>query len=113
MPFSGPFISFYTNIEPGITRRYGYETFSNGNFSYNNGMVMITTDVLSGKKVILDDKLREPYHNYDIYLLGKDNLMYVIENNNFVLWNAYYTKDEINKMFTSVEGELDKIINGG
>ena len=37
----------------------------------------------------------------------------VIENNNFVLWNAYYTKDEINKMFTSVEGELDKIINGG
>ena len=113
MPFSGPFISFYTNIEPGITRRYGYETFSNGNFSYNNGMVMITTDVLSGKKVILDDKLREPYHNYDIYLLGKYNLMYVIENNNFVLWNAYYTKDEINKMFTSVEGELDKIINGG
>ena len=113
MPFSGPFISFYTSIEPGITRRYGYETFSNGNFSYNNGMVMITTDVLSGRKVILDDKLREPYHNYDIYLLGKDNLMYVIENNNFVLWNAYYTKDEINKMFTSVEGELDKIINGG
>lgn len=113
MPFSGPFISFYADIEPGLTRRYGYETFSNGNFSYNNKMVMITTDILSGKKVILDDKLREPYHNYDIYLVGDDKLMHVIENNNFVLWNAYYTKEEINKMFTSVEGELDKIINGG
>ena len=113
MPFSGPFISFYSNIEPGITRRYGYETFSNGDFSYNNKMVIITTDVLTGKKVILDDKLREPYHNYDIYLVGEDKLMHVIENNNFVLWNAYYTKEEINKMFTSVEGELDRIINGG
>lgn len=112
MPFTGPFLSFYANPEPGVSRRYGYKTMTRGNFSYSDKMVMITTDVLLNKKMFLTNELNNYYHQYDMYTVGEDMLIYVILNNQFVRFSSYYTKKEIDDMFYTVEEALDKIIEG-
>lgn len=115
MPFTGPFLSFYVNPEPGVSRRYGYKTMTRGNFSYSDKMIMITTDVLLNKKMFLTNELNNYYHQYDMYTVGEDMLIYVILNNQFVRFSSfssYYTKKEIDDMFYTVEEALDKIIEG-
>ena len=112
MPFTGPFLSFYVSPEPGVSRRYGYKTMTRGNFSYSDKMIMITTDVLLNRKMFLTNELNNYYHQYDMYTVGEDMLIYVILNNQFVRFSSYYTKKEINDMFYTVEEALDRIIEG-
>lgn len=112
MPFTGPFLSFYVSPEPGVSRRYGYKTMTRGNFSYSDKMIMITTDVLLNRKMFLTNELNDYYHQYDMYTVGEDMLIYVILNNQFVRFSSYYTKKEIDDMFYTVEEALNRIIEG-
>ena len=78
-------------------------------------MIMITTDVLLNKKMFLTNELNNYYHQYDMYTVGEDMLIYVILNNQFVRFSSfssYYTKKEIDDMFYTVEEALDRIIEG-